>query len=110
MASGYPLDNHVTGQELVSNDDGRVTALRKQGGLQFGGLAWRLFWVIPMGAKAPEYDCEITADGFKPLKFPVWRLFESPHQYYEEFPKTNLRVEGEEVELSIYEHTFTLER
>jgi hypothetical protein len=109
LASGYPLDNHVTGQELISADSGRITAIRKHGGLQFGGHAWDLFWVIPMGAKAPEYDCEITAEGFKPLKFPVWRLFESPHRYYEDFPKAKLEVEGKEVEVKIYEHTFTLE-
>ena len=110
LASGYPIDNHVTGQELVSDDGGRITAIRKHGGLQFGGQAWLLFWVIRMGDKAPEYDCEITAEGFKPLKFAVWDLFESPHRYYENFPKTKLEVDGEEVELKIYEHAFTLER
>jgi hypothetical protein len=49
-------------------------------------------------------------EGFKPLKFPVWRLFESPHRYYEDFPKTKLEVNGKQVEVPIYEHTFTLER
>jgi hypothetical protein len=110
LASRYPLDDHVTGQEFVSDDSGRITAIRKHGGLQFGGHEWRLFWVIPMGAKAPEYDCEITAEGFKPLQFPVWRLFESPHRSYEDFPKTKLEVEGKEVEIKIYEHAFTMER
>lgn len=110
LASGYPLDNHTTGQELVSDDSGRITAIRKHGGPQFGGHAWLLFWVIPMGAKAPEYDCEITAEGFKPLKFPVWRLFESPHRYYADFPKTELEVDGKVVEAPIYENTFSLER
>lgn len=110
LAAGYPLDNHRTGQELVSDDSGRITTIRKHGGLQFGGHAWRLFWVIPMGAEAPEYECEITAEGFRPLKFSVWKLFESPHRSYEDFPKTKLEVEGKEVEVKIYEHTFTLER
>ena len=110
LAFEYPLDNHVAGRDLVSDENGRITAIRKRGGLQFGGHAWQLFWVIPMGAKAPEYDCEITAEGFKPLKFRVWRLFESPHKYYDDFPKTTLKVDGEEIELKIYEHTFTLER
>ncbi len=106
----YPLDNHMAGRDLVSDDNGRITAIRKRDGLQFGGKAWQLFWVIPMGAKAPEYDCEITAQGFKPLTFRVWRLFESPYTYYEDFPKTRLMVDGEEIELKIYEHSFTMQR
>jgi hypothetical protein len=110
LAFEYPLDNHVAAQELVSDESGRITAIRKRGGLQFGGHAWLLFWVIPMGAKAPEYDCEITAQGFKPVKFRVWKLFESPHKYYEDFPKTKVKVDGKEFELPIYEHAFTLER
>jgi hypothetical protein len=110
LAFEYPLDNHLPGQELVSDDNGRITAIRKNGGLQFGGHAWQLFWVIPIGAKAPEYDCEITAAGYKPSTFQIGRLFESPHTYYEDFPKTKLKVNGEELELQIYEHTFTLER
>jgi hypothetical protein len=110
LASGYPLDDQMTGEELVSDEGGRITAIRMHGGLQFGGRAWQLFWVIPMGAKAPQYDCEITAEGFKPLKFPVWRLFESPHMYYVDFPKTKMQVDGKEVELKIYEHIMTLER
>ena len=110
LAFDYPLDNHVANRDLVSDESGRITAMRKYGGLQFGGQAWRLFWVIPMGAKAPEFDCEITAEGFKPLKFGVVRLFGSPHKYYEDFARTKVMVDGEEIELGIYDHTFTLER
>jgi hypothetical protein len=78
--------------------------------VQFGGFGWLLFWVIPMGAKAPQYDCEITAEGFKPLTFQVDRLFEMPHQSYENFPKSKRTIDGKEVELPVYEHSFTLER
>jgi hypothetical protein len=107
----YPLDNHLPGQDLVSDGSGRITAVRKRGGLQFSGHAWQLFWLIPMGTtKAPDYDCEITAPGYKPCAFPVWRLFESPYHDYEEFPKTKLTADGEEIELPVYEHTFVLER
>lgn len=110
LAFGYPLDNHVAGRNLVSDVKGRIVGLRKNGGLQFGGHAWLLFWVIPMGAKAPEFDCEITAEGFKPLKFRVRKLFESPHQFNEQFPKTKLQLDKEEIELNIYEHAFILQR
>jgi hypothetical protein len=110
LAFQYPLDNHLADQPLVSDENGRIVAIRRRGGLQFGGEAWLLFFVIPMGAKAPKYNCEITAAGFKPLIFRIERLFESPHTYYEDFPKTKAKLDGKEIELKIYEHTFTLER
>ncbi len=110
LAFEYPLDNHVTEQGLVSDDSGRIIAIRTYGGLQFGGHAWRLFWLIPMGAKSPRFDCEITAEGFTTLRFPVQRLFESPHRYYDDFPKTTLEENGEQVELPVYTHAFNLER
>lgn len=109
LAFQYPLDNHVAGKDLASDEQGRITAVREQGGLQFGGFAWLLFWVIPMGAKAPQYDCAITADGFKPLSFQIDRLFEMPYQSYEDFPKSKQTVDGKEIELPIYQHTFTLQ-
>lgn len=110
LAFKYPLDNHLPDLELVSDDTGRITVIRQSGRLQFGGHSWQLLWVIPMGAKAPEFDCEITAQGFESLTFRVNRLFESPHRYYEDFPKTKVKLGGKEVELKIYEHSFTLNR
>lgn len=110
MAYDYPLDNHSASQALIGDGSGRITALRKHGGLQFGGHGWRLFWVIPMGARAPRYDCEITAAGFKSLKFDLHQMFKSPHHGYENFPKTKRMMGGEEVELAVRENTFTLER
>src|SRR5262249_43696849 len=100
LASGYPLDNHITGQELVSDENGRITAPWKDGRMQFGGHAWQLFWVIPIGAKVPKYDCEISRR-VQASQFPVRRLFESPHFCYEDFPKSKLEVDGEQVELKI---------
>jgi hypothetical protein len=110
LALKYPLDNHIATQDLVSNERGRITVIRCSEGVLFGGHAWELFWVIPIGGRAPQYDCEITADGFKALKFPVWLLFESPHFSYDDFPKTKVMIDGEEIVLQIYENTFTLER
>jgi hypothetical protein len=104
----YPLDNYLTDRDLASDDEGRITAVRQSGRLQFGGFAWRLFWIIPMGAQAPQYDCEITAAGFKPARFSVWRLFESPHRYYADFPKAKVKIGRNELELPLYEHSFTL--
>lgn len=108
LAFKNPLDNHLIGSELVSDEDGRITAIRESGRHQFGGDAWQLFWLIPMGAKSPKYDCEITAEGFKPFRFRLNRLFETPHVSYEEFPKTKLTADGREIELPVYQHSFTL--
>ena len=110
LAEGYPLDDHTTGRELVSSKTGRIVVLRRHGGSQFGGHAWMLFWFIRMGVQAPKFDCEITAEGFKPLRFSVNRLFDSDHKFYENFPKTTIEENGETIELSIYEHAFTLEK
>jgi hypothetical protein len=109
MASSYRLDDRLTGQEPASDDTGRITAICKYG-LNFGGDSWRLLWIVPMGAQAPKLDCEIAAPGFRPLNFPLWRLYESPHVSYGDFPKARLTMDGKEVELPIYEHTLTLER
>ena len=110
LAEEYPLDNHITGLELVSNERGRIVVLRRYDGTQFGGQAWDLFWLIRMGVQAPKFDCKITAEGFKSLSFPVNRMFDSPHEYYKNFPKTTIQEDGESIELPIYEHTFTLEK
>jgi hypothetical protein len=108
-AYGYPLENHLSGQDLAGDDGGVVTAFRTRGGFQFGGTGWPLFWLIPVGGHGPSYDCELTAAGFRPLRFPLDRLFETLHTY-DRSPKTTRRVDGEDIELKVYEHTFTLVR
>jgi hypothetical protein len=111
LAFGYPLDNHLAGQDLVSDESGQITALQRNYRLKFGGFKWDLFWVIPIGArKAPDVDCEVSADGFRPLQFSIWRLFKSSYRSYEAFPKTTLPVDGNEIELPVYDQTFMLER
>jgi hypothetical protein len=109
IAIHYPLENKEGGRAFVSDEKGRITALRKSD-WRFGGNVWHLFWLIPMGDKVPEYDCEITAEAFKPLKFSARDLSRSPHQSHEDFPKTKIKIAGEEVILRIYEHTYTLGR
>lgn len=106
LASGYPLDNHKTGQELVSDANGRITAVRAWDGTQFGGTMWRLFWCIPMGERAPKYDCEITAENFRPAKFSLQHVFDSPSGQ-----RTKIRDhDGNQVEVQIFEQAFTLKR
>ncbi len=111
LAFNYPLDNHLDGQGLVSDENGRITAVRLEGGLQFGGKVRYLFGVIPIKeGEAPKYDCEITAEGFQPLKVRINELFKSPHTFDKDFSKTESDADGKRIELPVYEHTFTLNR
>jgi hypothetical protein len=75
LAFSYPLDNHVDGKGIISDENGRITAIRKEGGLQFGGHSRYLFWVIEIKDKGPEFDGEIIAEGFQPLRFRINDLF-----------------------------------
>ncbi len=74
LAFGWPVDNHVAGRDLIGDESGQIVAFHRSSGSDFGGHSWELFWVIPMGAKAPDYDCEISAKGFKRLNFSIYRL------------------------------------
>src|SRR5260370_11703369 len=44
----FPFDNHRADQPLVSNVNGRVTAILSPSRAVFGGFSWRLFWLIPI--------------------------------------------------------------
>lgn len=110
-AYGYPIMNHASGTDLVSDASGRLVAVQDKGGLQFGGRYWKLFGLITVGERGgPQFDCELTAPGYQPMTFDVWALFQSPYKMYEEFPKTKRVVNGEEVELPVYEQTITMSR
>ena len=76
----YPIDNYLSGHDLTSDEQGQIVAVREYGGVGFGGFGFQLFWTIPIITPAPDYDCEITATGYKPIKFSIWRLFESNEQ------------------------------
>ncbi|MFW6157808.1 MAG: hypothetical protein ACOC8E_00450 [Planctomycetota bacterium] len=94
------------GPGLVSDEEGRITLVTNPS--RYGGRGWYLFWFIPMGDRGPDYQCEIRADGFESLRFDVWRLFDAPYTSYDDIPKTTRRLYGREIELPLYEHTFTL--
>jgi hypothetical protein len=110
LAYGYPLANHLPNNEITSDESGHIVAIQKSNGFQFGGHAWELFWVIPMGAQVPEYDCEITAEGFKPLMFPVTQLFDAADNRLDDQPTVKVQVDGKEWELPSYEGNFNLVR
>jgi hypothetical protein len=109
-AYGYPLDDYRAGHDLVTDDTGRITALRRWGGLQFGGDDWHLFWVIRIGDRVPEFDFEITAAGSRPFRFGNERLFDDRHRHSRDMPKAKAKLNNQEIELTVYEDTIILER
>lgn len=105
-----PFRDYVPGREYISDAEGQIV-VHERYGLRFGGCSWKLLWIIPMkDYEEPQYDCEIVAEGYKPCLFSIQKLFESPYRYYDEFPKSKVRIGNDEIELPIYEHTFVLER
>jgi hypothetical protein len=112
---GFLFDNRASEQEPVSDATSRIVAVQPSGPILFGGEAWWLFWVIPMGAhERPKFDYHITATGFKPLKFPLEQLYEPPFRDRNKLPTTKI-VRNDfgtetEIELPVSEHTFTLSR
>lgn len=110
-AFGYPFDNYDQNGSLVSDANGLITAIRREGGIQFGGTDWRLFWLISMGdLPGPRFDCKLEAVGFEVETFDFNRLLQSPHQFYEDFPKAVVTIDDQsQVELPIYQHEFVLQ-
>jgi hypothetical protein len=110
LAFGYPLDNHLAGQDLVSDKNGRITVIRKWGGISWGVKEWDLFWIIPMGDNPPDFDCEISAKNFETHRFSIWQLcgYDGSLNGHEVFPGAKLTVDGKEIELRVYWFAFTL--
>ncbi|HEX3315626.1 MAG TPA: hypothetical protein VHR72_12075 [Gemmataceae bacterium] len=106
LAFEYPIENHLAGKTLESDSKGEIVLLRTNGDCQFGGRSWRLFWVIPMGASAPKYDCEVTADRLKSLRFSIWDLFESP----ESGELKMVMIGGNEFKLRVHDYSITMNR
>lgn len=106
-AKEYPIHEHGL-SPLVSDSEGKIVCHQIREGLQFGGRAWLLFWVIPVGARAPDFDCTLTCSGYDPLFFSIWKLFESPHEFYDDFPKVMHVVDGQPVEMKVFEHHMVL--
>ena len=105
-----PLENHVAEQGLVSDANGQIIAYQTFDGTQFGGTVWRVFGTFHFGFNTPQYDCEITADGFKPYRFSVWQLFDAAEDQARDAPKSILKIDDRETELPVYDFSFTLEK
>ena len=107
LAFKYPLDNYTSDRDLVSDKDGSIVTFHVSRGMEFGGLDWKLFWIFPIGRGAPEFDCEITAAGYKSYKFGFARLYKTSSDP-KELPVSKVTVDGKTRALPIYNHTFAL--
>ena len=106
----YPIDNYVSVNSLISNEEGTIVALHLFQGFEFGGSCWELFWVYPMCSKAPEYDFAISADEYKTLRFSTDEFFAPAHANMNTGTTSVLLESGEVVELPVYELTIVLEQ
>ncbi len=94
-----PLENHIAEQNLVSDATGQLAAYHTFNGIDFGGTVWHVFGAFHFGFHTPQFDCEITADGFKPYRFSVWRLFDAADDHFRDAPKATLKTGDRETEL-----------
>jgi hypothetical protein len=107
LAFGFPLDNHVEGRDLVSDENGQVTAFRADSAHR-AGKAWTLFWVLPIGGEAPDYECEIGSGSHVPYRFAFDLLFKTPMTALSDLPRTRLNVDGRQVDVPVFERSFSL--
>lgn len=110
FAFEYPIDNYVSEGDLVSDEQGIIVALHKPRGFEFGGTCWDLYWVFPVCSDGPEFDFQISADGYQSIHFSTNDLFEPA---YNDRHVGNTTIElgsGESLRIPVFELMFTLER
>ncbi len=108
-ANGYPIAEYV-GAPLVTDAGGGITCHQTRSGLQFGGHAWFLFWCIPVGTKAPQYDVHFDHPEEGRMTVSIWHLFESDIKSYGSFPKTTFLLNGRSEEMPIYKQRIVFRR
>jgi len=110
LAFGYPIDNYLSNSHLASNEQGVIVVLHKPGGIEFGGTCWNLFWIFPICSSSPEYEGEISADGYQTTRFSLDKLFDLAYRK-KAVGSTSVTLEhGKIVEMPIYEIIFTLKK
>jgi hypothetical protein len=110
VAFEYPIDNYLSEGSLVSNEQGVIVVLHKPRGFEFGGTCWSLYWVFPRCSDGPEFDFQISADGYKSINFSTHDLFE-PAYNDRQIGYTTIELEsGESLRIPVFELMFTLER
>jgi hypothetical protein len=107
QAFKYPFDNYLSENSLVSNKKGEIVITHASRGFEFGGTSWLLFWAIPIDMGSPKFNCEIIASGYQALEFSVQQIFETAYKN-ENAPMKTVQINGEEVELKVFEQSVVL--
>lgn len=108
FAFEYPIDNYLSDGNLISDKQGIIVALHLPRGFEFGGSCFNILWVIPICSGSPEFDGQISADGYQSIRFSLQELFDLAYDE-KSIGTTSVVLEiGETVELPIYEKIFIL--
>jgi hypothetical protein len=109
---GYPFDNYLAENGLVSNSEGEIALLHIARGIEFGGGGWYLFWVFPMGgtSSSPEYRCEISANGYTTDTILGSEIFGAAWGAAAPVPTRVIEFEGESHPVSVYKIPVVLDK
>ena len=110
FALEYPIDNYLSADDLISDEQGVIVALHRPRGFEFGGSCLYAFWIFPMCSGSPKYEGQISAEGYKTIIFSLQRLFDVAYNGEEIGTASVLLEIDETVEIPIYEIYFTLKK
>lgn len=113
LVDSYPLQAYSsTGNDLKSNADGVIKIDHAPKGMKMDSDGWALFWVFPIIHGNKNYTGEITANGYKLLRFPLDQLIEvvvrNPFNTHTQ--TTGIIIADYELKLPIYELRLTLQK
>ncbi len=106
----YPIDNYVSDNDLKSNELGLIIALHRPRGFEFGGTCWAFLVFIQKCTDGPRYDFEITADGYKTVKYSEAILYIPVYSNMDNATTSVILDNGQEAELPIFEINIVLKK
>lgn len=110
----FPVDNYQVENGLASNKEGTIIAIHIPYGFEKGHVCRKMFWLYSIcSSYTPDFDFEVSADGYQSIKFNTNTLFYSPmydnqSNGHVDFPHPNIK--GVWVETPIYRLTFKLKK
>jgi hypothetical protein len=104
-AISYPIYE----EHLRSDEQGHIVCHQIVSGFQFGGHAWRLFWLIPIGAKAPRFDCVVSAIGYESKQLTFRELLNPIGKGGPNLPTTKVEINRELIEMRVVESIVILD-
>jgi hypothetical protein len=107
----YPLEGYVIDYASnQSNADGVIIIDHLPKHMEMDSEAWALLWVFPIFKENKDYTGEITANGYKPLRFPLDQLIEVVVRNPFNRQTAKFTMNGDELKLPIYELRLTLQK